>query len=208
MTTAARLADRLEVSERTVYRDIRDLVATGVPIEGEAGVGYRLGKDFDLPPLMFSLDEIQALVWGARMVQTWGDEELRHAARRALDKVQVVLPPKLREEMDHTALYAISFRSQDEVRAHVTQLRHAIAERRVVSLDYADVEGALTERRVRPLGLYFWGRRWTLAAWCELRREHRSFRLDRISRAETTDQTFADEPPATIEAFVASATRG
>ncbi|MEQ9322186.1 MAG: YafY family protein [Polyangiaceae bacterium] len=207
LTTAARLADRLEVSERTVYRDVRDLVATGIPIEGEAGVGYRLGKNFELPPLMFTLEEIQALVWGARMVQTWGDEELRQAARRSLDKVQVVLPPKLREEMDHTALYASSFRASDEVRAHVTRLRHAIADRRVVALEYADADGANTSRRVRPLGLYFWGLRWTLAAWCELRQDHRSFRLDRIADAETTADVYADEPPATIEAFVDSATR-
>ncbi|MEE9264479.1 MAG: HTH domain-containing protein, partial [Vicinamibacteria bacterium] len=77
LTTAAQLAERLEVSERTVYRDIRDLSASGVPILGEAGVGYRLGKDFDLPPLMFSGEEVQALVLGARMVESWGDSELR-----------------------------------------------------------------------------------------------------------------------------------
>jgi predicted DNA-binding transcriptional regulator YafY len=203
-TTAAKLADRLEVSERTVYRDVRDLVATGVPIEGEAGVGYRLGKDFDLPPLMFSFEEVQALVLGARMVETWADDELRQAARRVLDKVQVVVPDDARRQMDDTALFALSFRVDDGTRATMRVLRRAVNERAVVALDYTDRDGTASERRVRPLGLYFWGPTWTLAAWCELRKAHRSFRLDRIANVTRTADRFEAEPPCTLQAYIES----
>ncbi len=119
VTTAAQIAERLEVSERTVYRDIRDLSLSGVPVLGEAGVGYRLGRDFDLPPMMFSVDEIQALVLGARMVESWGDEELRRAARGVLTKVEAVLPPSKRHRVQDTALFSLSSRVSPEVRANV-----------------------------------------------------------------------------------------
>jgi predicted DNA-binding transcriptional regulator YafY len=158
LTTAAQLAERLEVSERTIYRDVGDLVRSGVPIDGEAGVGYRLGKDFELPPMMFSVDEIQALVLGARMVETWGDDDLRLAAKNVLDKVEGVLPPKERRRVRDTALFALSFRVSDEVRAHMGTLRAAVDHREVVEIDYVDHDGQSTTRRIRSLGLYFWGR--------------------------------------------------
>ena len=126
LTTAAQIAERLEVSERTVYRDIRDLSLSGVPVLGEAGVGYRLGRDFDLPPMMFTVDEIQALVLGARMVESWGDEELRRAARDVLTKVEAVLPPSKRHRVHDTALFSLSFKISPEVRANVGTLRKAI----------------------------------------------------------------------------------
>ena len=138
LTTAAQLAERLEVSERTVYRDIRDLSGSGVPILGEAGVGYRLGKDFDLPPLMFNGEEVQALVLGARMVESWGDSELRQAARSVLTKVEAVLPPSKRQQVHDTALFSLSFRVSPEVRANVGALRKAIDARTKIRLDYKE----------------------------------------------------------------------
>src|SRR5437899_1479879 len=93
VTTAAQLAQALEVSERTVYRDVRDLQLSGVPILGEAGVGYALPRGFDLPPLMFTEEELEALVVGARMVQAWGDQKLARAAEDALSKIETVVPP-------------------------------------------------------------------------------------------------------------------
>ena len=190
LTTAAQLAERLEVSERTVYRDIRDLGASGVPILGEAGVGYRLGKDFDLPPLMFNGEEVQALVLGARMVESWGDSELRQAARSVLTKVEAVLPPSKRHQVHDTALFSLSFRVSPEVRENVGALRKAIDARTKVRLDYKDREGVASGHVVCPLGLYFWGNVWTLGAWCELRKDFRNFRLDRIEKALSTKQTF------------------
>jgi predicted DNA-binding transcriptional regulator YafY len=208
LTTAAQLAERLEVSERTIYRDVRDLVLSGVPIEGEAGVGYRLGRSFELPPLMFTVDEIQALVLGARMVETWGDRELRLAARRALDKVEAVLPESTRPRLHDTALFTVSFDVPESTAQHMAILRAAVHEHRVVSLRYVDPSGAGSQRRVRPLGLYFWGRTWTLGGWCELREDHRNFRLDRIAEAHLTDDTFALEPPVTLDDYLRAMTAG
>ena len=202
LTTAAHLAERLEVSERTIYRDVADLMRSGVPIEGEAGVGYRMGKNFELPPLMFNVEEIQALVLGARMVESWADEELRAAVLSGLDKIEAVLPERERERMRATAMFPIPFVVPPARRKFMTELRHAIDERRVVQLRYGDAEGEATDRRVRPLGLYFWGRTWTLGAWCELRQAFRNFRLDRIEDAQATDDRFEHEPPVTLDEYV------
>lgn len=202
--TAAGLAERLEVSERTIYRDVRDLIGSGVPIEGEAGVGYRLGKDFELPPMMFNVEEIQALVLGARMVETWGDDDLRQAARSVLDKTEAVLPPKQRPRIRDTALFSLSFRVPEEVRTRLGPIRRAVHERRKLELRYVDGEGQASARRVRPLGLYFWGTTWTLGAWCELREDFRNFRLDRVEALELLDDRFEHEPPVTLEDYVAA----
>jgi predicted DNA-binding transcriptional regulator YafY len=205
--TAAWLAQRLEVSERTIYRDVRDLIGSGVPIEGEAGVGYRLGKDFDLPPMMFNVDEIQALVLGARMVEVWGDDDLRRAARNVLDKTEAALPPKLRPRVHDTALFAVSFRASEEVRAIMGPIRRAVDEHRKLLLHYRDADEQHSERTVRPLGLYFWGMTWTLGAWCELRQDFRNFRLDRIEAVELRDEGFELIPPVTLEDYVRAMNR-
>lgn len=207
LTTATQLAHRLEVSERTIYRDIGDLVRAGVPIEGEAGVGYRMGRDFELPPMMFRVAEIQALVLGARMVETWADDELRQAARSVLDKVRGVLPAKDRHRTDDTALFSLSFRVHESARTHMATLRRAIDERRVVTIEYVDRHGTATSRTVRPLGLYFWGQVWTVGAWCELRESFRNFRLDRVEQADMTDATFEHQPPVTLEDYIRAMTR-
>lgn len=207
LTTAAQLAARLEVSERTIYRDVADLCRSGVPIEGEAGVGYRMGKDFELPPLMFNVNEIQALVLGARMVESWADEELRGAVRAALDKIEAVLPAAEREGMRSTALFSISFHVPEDVRKFMATLRHAIDDRRTVSIAYEDREGDATQRRVRPLGLYFWGRSWTLGAWCELRQDFRNFRLDRITDAQATADVFEHRSPVTLDDYIHAMTQ-
>ena len=205
--TAAWLATRLEVSERTIYRDVRDLTGSGVPIEGEAGVGYRLGKDFDLPPMMFNVDEIEALVFGARMVEAWGDDDLRQAARSVLDKTESVLPPKQRPRIRDTALFALSFRVPERAREVLGPIRRAVSARRKLELSYADAEGELSERVVCPLGLYFWGTTWTLGAWCELRTDYRNFRLDRIAELGVLDACFEQVAPVTLEAYLESMRR-
>jgi predicted DNA-binding transcriptional regulator YafY len=207
VTTAAHLADHLEVSVRTVYRDIADLVASGIPIEGEAGVGYRLGTDFELPPLMFTVAEVQAMVLGARMVEAWGDPRLRAAARSSLSKVEAVLPPSERHRIADTAMYALSFWVPDEPRETLGIVREAIDRQRRLHITYARDDGQTTRRVVRPLALFFWGRTWTVAAWCELREDHRSFRVDRIERADTLADSFALEPPVTLDDFRAAVER-
>lgn len=193
LTTAAQLANWLEVSERTIYRDIADLLASGIPIDGEAGVGYRLHPDFDLPPLMFNRNEIEALVIGARMVESWGGPGLAHGARTALAKIATALPKDKRIAIDSSRLFSPDVFVNPRISAEVDKLRTAIDNHRRVRMDYRDGDGRDTQRLVWPLGLFFWGNAWSLGAWCELRRDFRNFRLDRIAMCEMLDERFPDE---------------
>ncbi|MFN0103049.1 MAG: helix-turn-helix transcriptional regulator [Bryobacteraceae bacterium] len=195
--TAAELARSLEVSERTVYRDVQDLSLSGVPIEGEAGVGYRLKPGFDLPPLMFTAEELQALRLGAQIVQGWADDALANAATSALSRIETVLPEKLRQESNRQFLFAPNFAVTKESKAWMRELRAAMSARHKVTITYRKAGDAPTEstRTVEPLGLFFWGRTWTLGAWCELRQDFRTFRLDRIAALDThKDSTFTRTP--------------
>lgn len=202
--TAQLLAEQLEVSERTIYRDIADLIASGVPIAGEAGVGYRLDPSYRLPPLLFTPEEVEALVLGMRMVESWADEDLRRSARSVLDKIDAVVPPRERGHLDRTALFSLSFPTQRQGLAAFGPLRRAINGQQKVSFRYEDKGGASSRRTVRPLGLYFWGGTWTLGAWCELREDFRNFRIDRVAELTTLSDLFELEPPCTLEAYVAS----
>jgi predicted DNA-binding transcriptional regulator YafY len=202
LQTARNLAEKLQVSHRTIYRDVQDLQLSGVPITGEAGVGYTLRRDFDIPPLMFDREEIAALVLGARMVEAWGGMELTEAANRALRKIEAVLPPNLRENVDDVLLYAPGFRAPAEVRRKLDLLHAAAQQRRVVLVAYAREDGQPSVRRLRPLALYFWGGVWTLAAWCELRDDFRSFRVDRIQHAERLDEPFTPKPGQTLADYL------
>lgn len=150
------LAETLEVSERTVYRDIRDLMASGVPIEGEAGVGYVLRAGFDLPPLMFSEAEIEALVLGARMVESWADAELAVAASDAIAKIEAVIPERLRGYMAGTALLAPSSGYMEPISFDLGEMRRAIRSQIKVRFRYTDVLQQKTARTVRPLSLAYW----------------------------------------------------
>ena len=202
-TTAAQIAGELEVSERTIYRDVQDLVCSGVPIQGEAGVGYALPVHFDLPPLMFDAQEIAALVLGARMVESWSDRALAQSAKSALRKVEHVLPERLAAKIEKNRLYAPEPQLHVEVDESMQLVRRALDDNRVLHLTYSDMLDEVTERDVRPLGLFFWGKTWTLAAWCELRKGFRSFRLDRMQSLRETKRTFEPEPGQTLEDFFA-----
>jgi len=203
LARARDLAEALEVSERTVYRDIRDLMMRGVPIEGEAGVGYILRGGFDLPPLMFDEPEIEALVLGARMVESWADAELALAASDVIAKVAAVMPERLRDHMNETALLAPPDHHAEPIALDPGALRRALRGKCKVRFAYRDSEGRRTERRVRPLALAFYGPVWLLAAWCELRRDFRSFRLDRITDLEVLDERFRAEPGKTLDDLLA-----
>lgn len=198
LVTAASLAERLEVSERTIYRDIADLQSTGVPIDGEAGVGYIMREGFDLPPLMFSRDEIVALVTGARMARAWGGAAVARAAEEALIKIEAVLPDGERSRIQQTEIHAPDFMMPDEDRLRFDLLERAADRRQVLEVAYRDAEGAATARRIRPLGLWFWGKVWTLAAWCELRSDFRTFRLDRMDQIRETGEAFRPERGRTL----------
>jgi predicted DNA-binding transcriptional regulator YafY len=201
ITTARRLSRQLEVSERTVYRDVADLIASGVPIEGEAGVGYRLAG-FELPPLMFDREEIEALVLGIRTVEAWGDASLADAARAALAKIEAALPRARERLVEETRLYAPIWGEPPGERIPLADLRRAIRARHKVELDYRDEQGRESNRTVRPLALSFYPPRWLLIAWCELRVDFRSFRLDRIDRCRLTADRFNDEPGRGLADYV------
>lgn len=193
LVTAGQLSDTLEVSTRTIYRDIADLQATGVPIEGEAGYGYIMAEGFDLPPMMFTHAEIVALVAGARLIRAWGGLAMAEAAEEALVKINSVLPEEARAKAAAVQIHALSSQTMDDsTRALIDQLEEAAETRTSIRLAYRDVEGRATDRVVRPLSLGFWGKVWTLLAWCETRDDFRMFRLDRMSSA-TGAGTFRDE---------------
>jgi predicted DNA-binding transcriptional regulator YafY len=194
LTTAAQLAEWLEVSERTIYRDIADLLASGIPIDGEAGVGYRLHPDFDLPPLMFNHTEIEALVIGARMVESWGGPTLAQGARAALSKIAAALPKDKRTTLESSRLFSPDFFINPQMGAQMDVLRKAIDQQRRVELNYRDDKGRDSQRHIRPLGLFFWGGAWSVGAWCELRNDFRNFRLDRIVNSVVHDERFTEEP--------------
>lgn len=200
VVTAAALAEELEVSERTIYRDVSDLTASGVPITGEAGVGYRLPRGaFDLPPLMFTEEEIEALVLGARVVESWGDRALARAAQDVLAKVEAVLPPERRDRIADATLFALNMREQGAVGERLARLRAAVREQRKIELDYGDRFGQHTTRTVWPLGLFYWGATWTVGGYCEMRDGFRNFRLDRIARLDVAADCFPRTPGRTLQ---------
>lgn len=208
LTTAGYLARRLEVSERTVYRDVADLQHQGVPIEGEAGVGYRLGQGFELPPLMFSHNEARALVASVRMAQAWQDPVLAQASQVALGKILSVLPLAARAAAQSMAIYAPPVGLEPVVQATLQTLREAVQAQRRVRFTYCDAAQAQTQRTVRPLGCFYWGRVWTLATWCENRGDFRSFRLDRMQDLEPLDGAlglFKSAPGTTLADYLRQA---
>ena len=198
LSTAAWLAQRLEVSERTVYRDIADLMAQGVPIDGEAGVGYRMRAGFDLPPLMFGADEARALVASVRLAQPRLDPALARDAESALSKIIAVLPATVRAAAESVALYAPPFGPDEATRRRLETLRVAAEAHHAVRLVYVDLKEQRSERVVRPLGCFYWGAVWTLAGWCEAREGFRNFRVDRIVELQVLDERFRDEPGKTL----------
>ncbi|HSV52269.1 MAG TPA: YafY family protein, partial [Burkholderiaceae bacterium] len=198
LTTAAYLAGRLEVSERTVYRDVADLQSQGVPIEGEAGVGYRLGAGFDLPPLMFTQGEANALVAAARVAQPWLDAAMAHEVETALGKILSVLPAAARAAAESQALYAPSVGLEPAAQQTLQTLREAMQSRHKLLIHYKDVAGQDSQRNIRPLGCFYWGKVWTLSAWCEVRKDFRGFRVDRIHYVRRLEEQFRDEAGKTL----------
>ena len=204
LLTAARLAEKLEVSTRTIYRDVLDLQLSGMPIEGEAGVGYTLRRDFDLPPLMFTSAELTALVLGARLVQAWGGAESVRAAGSALQRIEAVLPAELRDRLSAIQMYAPGFMMPDRDRERLDQLHEAVLATRCVCFAYLREDAVQSRRKVRPLGLFFWSGVWTLVAWCELRDGFRMFRIDRISELAVDALPYVSRPQQALADYLAT----
>jgi predicted DNA-binding transcriptional regulator YafY len=188
--TAARLAETLSISIRTVYRDVQTLMDLGAPIAGEAGVGYLLRSGFFLPPLMFGEDELEALVLGARWVQGQGDPALAQAAASALAKIGTASPKDLRDKIADTGLWAPQFRQAAGQPAGLRTLREAMRREHKLAISYVDETGISTDRVVWPVALAFFEGKRLLAAWCELREGFRHFRADRIVALSSTHVPF------------------
>ena len=186
------MGQRFEVSERTIYRDIAHLIGSGAPIDGEAGVGYVLRPGFDLPPLTFSYEQLDALALGARPVKATGDKNLASAAAEALSKIEHALPDSHRQRLRAVPLFAAFL--DDTVRPEAFgPVRNAISSRRKLRVRYQSLADDTTERVIRPLALTCFGRVWLLSAWCELREDFRHFRTDRIERLTVLAESFEDE---------------
>ena len=197
------IAAELEVSERTIYRDIAELIASEVPVEGEAGVGYMLREGMDLPPLMFYEEEVEALVLGARIVESWADHGLAESAARALRKIEAAIPEELRASMQNIPVNAPANHWAEPIEIQRGALRRAIRERQKLSFQYCSKAGDESERTVRPLLLSFYGAVWSMTPWCELRRDFRTFRLDFIKAPHFLDQYFEDEDGKRLEDLMA-----
>ena len=182
--SAQALADELEVSIRSVYRDVQTLRAEGATIEGEPGVGYVLRPGFLLPPLMFSDDELEALVLGLRLTVEHADEALGRAARDVVAKLRAVLPKDLRAVVDETALLAGPALARPPESIALAEVRRAIRDQRKARIAYTNERSASSERVIWPLGLGFFQRSRVIVAWCETRGDFRSFRSDRIAHWE------------------------
>ncbi|MGO4336979.1 helix-turn-helix transcriptional regulator [Labrys sp. KB_33_2] len=189
--TAAALAEELAVSERTLYRDIAELVAQGAPIQGEAGIGYILRPGLFLPPLMLSEDETEAIVLGLRYVEQRGDDTLGGAAREALAKIEAVLPPAAQEiARNPIALPGPSHKRFPDNRVAIEVFRSAIRAQTKLRIDYGDLNGQATTRVIWPIAIGFMNEARMLAAWCELREDFRHFRTDRIAAASEIGERY------------------
>lgn len=202
LTTAALLAERLGVSERTIYRDIRDLSISGVPVEGEAGSGYRLMAGFDLPPLMLTTRESEALIVAIRLLKTWGGDSLSRELESAQEKVLAILPVESRRKAEQARVFAPDLGMQQYSKSSFDVIHQAVSAQQVLSLHYRDEAGQLSSRDVQPLGLFFWGERWLLVAWCERREDYRCFRLDRCLNIAPTDRRFSERADRSLSDFL------
>lgn len=196
---AENLAAYFEISVRTVYRDIAHLQASGLPIEGEAGVGYLLRPGFDLPPMTFTFEQLDALAMGLAFVEVAGDPELADAAREVRAKVQMSLPAPDERRLENAPLFAS--RRDGHAAPSMKVIRNAIRNRNILRLVYNDAAGSTSERRVRPLAVWAFTEGWLFAGWCELRKGFRAFRIDRIASVEDTGHNFPDEPGRNLQAY-------
>lgn len=202
--TGQQIAERVEVSLRTVYRDMDDLLASGVPIDSDAGVGYLLRGDYRLPPLMFNVAELKALALGAKMVSGWADDELGSATTTALRKIEAALPENLKPEVQMDEIQVLDFYLSAALRQRMALIRHSIKNKNKIQIGYKSLSDEYSERILCPLGLFFWGGKWTLGAWCELREDYRTFRIDKITEIDELKLSMSDLVTASLDGYLQS----
>lgn len=202
VSRAEDLAAYFEISVRTVYRDIAHLQASGLPIDGEAGVGYILRPGFDLPAMTFTFEQLDALAIGLSFVEVAGDMSLSQAAQEVRAKLQAALPEPEKRKLENAPLFAS--RRQGRAAPMLQTVRRAIREAEVLLLHYGDGEGTQTERRVRPLAIWAFTDGWLFVGWCELRKDFRAFRLDRISAIQATGEHFVEDPGKDLATYLSA----
>jgi predicted DNA-binding transcriptional regulator YafY len=195
------LAAYFEISVRTVYRDIAHLQGSGLPIEGEAGVGYLLRPGFDLPAMTFTFEQLDALAMGLSFVEAAGDISLSQAAGEVRAKLQATLPDPEQRKLENAPLFAS--RRDGRASPFTKTVRRAIRDSTVLQLEYRDRAGDLSRRRVRPLAIWAFTDGWLFAGWCELRKDFRAFRFDRIAAVDETGEWFDDNPKQNLQAYLA-----
>ncbi|REL32226.1 helix-turn-helix transcriptional regulator [Thalassotalea euphylliae] len=201
--TADTLAEQFEVSARTLYRDIQDLQSAGVPILGEAGVGYVIDKTYHLSPIMFDAKEIEAIALGIGMVSNWTDEKFAEKAQSAFQKIQATLSAPMLNELAQIATFSAPSHYKIPWEVDFSELRECIRRKQLIRFDYLDLNESLTQRTVRPLALTSFSPVWLLTAWCELREDFRNFRIDRISDFTPLNEHFRDEKDKSFQTYLA-----
>ncbi|MBZ6074950.1 helix-turn-helix transcriptional regulator [Microvirga puerhi] len=201
--TAAQIADTLNVTSRSIYRDIAALQAMGVPIQGGRGIGYRLKPGFDMPPLMFSIDETEAIVLALALLERTGDVGLRASAKSVGQKIASAMPPPLRQILARSALHAWGTIAPSPPGIDLAMVRAAIREERKIEIAYRDVQDRLTRRTICPIALIYYSEAANIIAWCELRQDLRQFRAERVEQSMVTDVFFKGEGDALRRQWVA-----
>jgi predicted DNA-binding transcriptional regulator YafY len=201
--TAAAIAGRLEVTVRTVYRDIAALQASRIPIEGAAGIGYVLRRGFDLPPLMFTADELDAINVGVRLVRRLRDPGLQDAADSVLAKITTILPDALRRGVDQAPFYVSAGNAEAPTGIDLSDVRYAIRETRKLRVTYSDAAGQRSNRTIWPIAMAYYVDATVIGAWCELRADYRHFRVERIVTSTLLDETFPTDGGKLMEGWLA-----
>jgi len=200
--TAAAIAARLEVTQRSIYRDIAALQAMRVPIDGERGIGYILRPGFDLPPLMFTIEETEAVVLGLALIERTGDKELTQAAKKVSDKIAAAVPAPLRQTLSARSLHAWGPIAPQPQNVDFTLIRRAIRDEEKLDIIYSDEQGRTTQRIIRPLALIYYLDANVIVGWCEIRAAIRNFRLDRTLRCSGTGLHFRNEGDALRDLWI------
>ena len=201
--TADEMATELNLSVRTIYRYIDDLSLSGIPIYGTTGIGYQLDKDFELPPLNLTEKELESLLLGMKMVSSWSGVELSHAAQSLTSKIQSVIPKAIVDDYSDV-VFTPDFVHNKQQKLLWESIHHATKTFTTIHIKYNSLNEIISKRTLYPLGLVYWGNKWTMAAWCTTRKDFRNFRVDRILELDVLEDTFELTDKINLQAFLAT----
>ena len=203
--TAQEVADRFNISLRTVYRDVKALEESGVPVIGEAGSGYTIMEGYRLPPVMFTQEEASALLLGAKLAEYLSDESIKKHFNAALFKIKAVLRTSDKEHMDQlndNIVVLSRLPADDSAGRYLVDLQKALGDKKVIQIRYQSGQDAVTERTLEPIGLCHYGQAWHLIGWCHLRNGYRDFRVSRIQQLQLFDKTFEPETHPSLQEYM------